>query len=52
VAARELLVNPRTIRRWILSGDLSTLRICHTLRIDANAIEELHVKQRRKEGFK
>jgi len=52
VAARELLVGPRTIGRWMLTGDLSAPRIRHTLGIDANAIEELCMKQRRKEGFK
>jgi len=42
----ELLgVSTRTASRWAMAGDLPTLRIRHTLRVDALALEDLYRRQ-------
>jgi excisionase family DNA binding protein len=45
--SQELGVSTKTIRRWIATGDLPVLRIRHTLRIDAAALEARYREQQK-----
>lgn len=44
-AAELLGVSVRTASRWATAGDLPALRIRHTLRIDALALERMYQDQ-------
>lgn len=44
-AAELLGVSTRTASRWATAGDLPALRIRHTLRVDAQALEEIYRRQ-------
>ena len=45
--AKLLGISMRTASRWAMAGDLPALRIRHTLRIDALAIETMYKDQQR-----
>ena len=44
-AAAWLGVSSKTAYRWAIAGDLPALRIRHTLRVDALALEDLYRQQ-------